>query len=151
MDYDSTNDTIAHIRRVQELLTEMMGKIEKRLIVHDASKLEEPEKTCFDEFTPKLKASTYGSDEYKKFLEGMGVALKHHYQNNSHHPEYHQNGLNGMSLLDLIEMLCDWKAATERHANGSISKSIELNKARFSIDAQLADILNNSVKEMGWD
>jgi hypothetical protein len=26
----------------------------------------------FDEFTPKLRDSTYGSDEYKAFLEGMG-------------------------------------------------------------------------------
>lgn len=150
MNYDSTQDTLNHIRRVQELLSDMQSRIAKRAIAHDISKLEEPEKSCFDEFTPKLKASAYGSDEYKGFLEGMGIALKHHYENNSHHPEFYNDGIEGMSILDLIEMFCDWKAATERHADGSIERSIKLNKDRFKISDQLVNILENTRKEMSW-
>jgi hypothetical protein len=58
--------------------------------------------------------------------------------------------VDGMTLLDLVEMFCDWKAATERHADGSIEKSIQHNKGRFKLTDQLASILENSRKEMGW-
>jgi hypothetical protein len=53
-------------------------------------------------------------------------------------------------LLDLVEMFCDWKAATERHADGSIEKSIEHNRVRFALGEQLTQILINTRKEMGW-
>ncbi|WP_260858005.1 DUF5662 family protein [Bacillus sp. FJAT-22090] len=76
----------------------------------------------------------------------MQVALKHHYENNSHHPEYHQDGIRGMDLLDVVEMFCDWKAATMRHADGDINKSIEINKERFGYSDELAQIFKNSVK-----
>lgn len=146
--YDSRQDTQAHIGRVQELLDMVCGRLEDRAYAHDLSKLEEPEKSIFDEFTPKLKGSTYGSDEYKQFLAEMSVALQHHYAHNSHHPEYHKYGIAGMSLLDLLEMLVDWKAATERHADGDILKSLEINRVRFGISDQLAQILQNTVDEL---
>lgn len=148
--YDSTQDTIDHIGNVEKLLEKVVINLEYRSSDHDASKLQEPEKSMYDEFTPKLKTSTYGSDEYKIFLKDMGVALKHHYENNSHHPEHYENGINGMSLLDVIEMLADWKATGMRHADGDIQKSLEINKKRFNISDQLAGILENTVKELGW-
>jgi hypothetical protein len=148
--YDSRSDTIKHIGRVADLLNEMMFRLYKRSIIHDASKLEDPEKPIFDEYTPKLKELTYGSDEYKTALAGMGSALEHHYEVNSHHPEHYANGIAGMSLLDLIEMLCDWKAATERHENGDLRSSMEHNEERFGIDEQLAGILFNTAHELGW-
>jgi hypothetical protein len=117
---------------------------------HDQSKLSDPELSTFVEMTPKLAASTYGSDEYKKFLAEMKPTLDHHYAKNSHHPEHHKDGINDMTIIDLIEMLCDWKAATMRHNDGNIRKSIEINAKRFNIDSQLTKILENTVKEMGW-
>lgn len=59
--------------------------------------------------------------------------------------------VDGMTLLDLVEMFCDWKAATERHADGSIVKSIQHNKGRFNISPQLVSILENTRREMGWE
>lgn len=146
--YDSTLDTMAHIKRVGELLDDCTSVLDQRALFHDESKLKSPEKEIFDEMTPKLRGSTYGSDEYKEFLKQMKVALDHHYKQNSHHPEHYENGINGMDLFDLIEMLCDWKAATERHADGSLEKSLEINKKRFQIGDQLAEILQNTIK--GW-
>lgn len=148
--YDSAEDTDKHIETVRSFLNDIMRNIAARSLIHDASKLQEPEKSMYDEFTPKLKMSTYGSDEYKGFLKEMGVALQHHYDNNSHHPEHYQNGVNGMSLLDVIEMLADWKAAGMRHANGNIQQSLEINKTRFGISDQLFDVLKNTIKELGW-
>jgi hypothetical protein len=47
-------------------------------------------------------------------------------------------------------MLCDWKAASERTKQGSIQASLAHNRMRFQIDDQLAAILENTVKELGW-
>jgi len=73
------------------------------------ARLKSPEVEVFDEFRPKLKTSTYGSDEYKGFLEAMGNGPRHHYANNPYHPEHFENGVNDMTLVDLIEMLADCK------------------------------------------
>ena len=148
--YDSKQDTFTHINQVRNLLEEVQENLVLRKIHHDASKLETPEKEMYDEFTPKLKAMTYGSDEYKASLKEMGVALQHHYQVNSHHPEHFDSGVSGMSLMDLLEMLADWKAASLRHADGDILKSLEINKKRFKMSDQLAEIFLNTVREMGW-
>lgn len=148
--YDSTPDTTAHIARVRELLQDAQDVLFHRGTVHDATKLESPEKECFDEYTPKLKGLTYGSEEYKAALAGLGVALDHHYANNSHHPQFYPNGVNGMTLFDILEMLCDWKAAGERHADGNFSESLRINKERFAISDQLAEVFENTRRELGW-
>lgn len=148
--YDSRPDTEAHIKRVQELLALCRGELWIRSKEHDQSKLQTPEKEAFGEATPRLKACTYGSDEYKGFLAQLKPALDHHYAHNSHHPEHWPNGINGMSLLDVLEMLCDWKAAGERHADGSMARSLQLNKGRFNISDQLHQVLENTAKELGW-
>lgn len=150
MAYDSKPDTLEHIKNVRKLLRFVLGMIEARMVLHDESKLQEPEKSMYDEFTPKLRGSTYGSDEYKGFLKDMGAALQHHYAVNPHHPEHYENGINGMSLLDLIEMLADWKAAGMRHANGSMTQSMEINRKRFGMSDQLYEIFMNTIKELDW-
>lgn len=148
--YDSRPHTYAHILRVQELLAPIAAQVVERGILHDRSKLSDPELATFDEFTPRLKASTYGSDEYKGFLTEMAVGLKHHYAENRHHPEHHEVGIDGMTLVDLIEMLADWKAATERHDDGDLARSLELQRERFGISDQLSLILRNTAMELGW-
>lgn len=54
-------------------------------------------------------------------------------------------GIHGMNLVDLLEMLCDWKAASERHNDGNIRRSIEINGKRFEMSPQLIRIFENSV------
>ncbi len=148
--YDSTQDTEAHIEKVRDLLDLFIEQIFSRGIHHDKSKLESPEKEMYDEYTPKLSATTYGSDEYKQYLQEMGIALKHHYQVNSHHPEHFEFGIHGMSLLDLIEMFCDWKAASMRHSYGNMEKSLEINRNRFNMEDQLYNIFVNTLHELNW-
>lgn len=145
MTYDSTADTLTHIRRVQALLGDLARKMLVRGEIHDASKLCPEEKPLFDEMTPRLKTLTYGSDDYKASLEKLGGALKHHYAHNSHHPEHYENGVAGMTLLDVVEMFCDWKAASERTKDGDFTKSVEIGIERFKIDPQLASVLRNTI------
>lgn len=78
-------------------------------------------------------------------LAEIKPALEHHYANNTHHPEFYPDGIRGMSLLDLVEMLCDWKAATLRHADGDIRKSIEINQSRFKYSDELKQVLLNTL------
>lgn len=152
MSYDSSKDTLAHIRRVNHLLLDFCMDLMRRAQVHDNSKLLPPEKEIFDEYTPLLAGSTYGTPEYTELLKGLGKALEHHYMNNSHHPEHYPiGGVSDMTLMDVVEMFFDWKAASERHNSGDIMKSIEHNKKRFGIDDQLASIFENTAVEMFGD
>lgn len=147
LEHQATNfATFRHIERVRNLLNLMAVDLIKRGEQHDQSKLESPEVELFTEFTPKLAASTYGSEEYEGFRKAMRPALDHHYAKNSHHPEHWPNGINDMNLLDLLEMFCDWKAAGERHHNGNILKSIDVNANRFGISPQLVKIFQNTAK-----
>lgn len=147
---DSTRDTVDHIRKVQARIQECTNNLTVRAAHHDESKLIEPEKAGFDVMTSKLRDLVYGSDEYKAALVESKPTIDHHYQVNTHHPEHYENGIAGMSLLDLVEMLSDWKGASERTKQGSIAASLVHNKERFGISDQLASILENTVRELGW-
>ena len=143
--YDSRPETNKHRRFVSILMNKIAKDIMDRADHHDDSKLLPPEKELFDEYTPKLKGCTYGSPEYQEFLNRLKKALDHHYAENRHHPEHFANGINDMNLVDMVELICDWFAATMRHDDGDIYKSLEINKERFHMDAQTAAILKNTV------
>lgn len=150
-EHQATNfATMRHIERVRNLLNVFIIELLRRGEAHDQSKLVSPEVELFTEFTPKLAACTYGSAEYEGFRKAMGPALAHHYANNRHHPEHWKDGVNDMNLVDLVEMFCDWKAAGERHNNGNILKSIQVNADRFSLSPQLLRILENTAESFGW-
>jgi hypothetical protein len=146
--YDSRLDTYEHVAEVRRLLIGVAMDLLKRAHEHDTSKLREPELSTFDEFTPRLRTSTYGTSEYKRFLEGMGEGLQHHYAVNDHHPEHFEGGIKDMDLIQLTEMLCDWIAATKRHDDGDIRKSIDQNAARFGYSDELRIIFHNTVTSL---
>ena len=156
MTYDSRPETIEHIERVRMFVDRAVGNLLKRQMVHDRSKLEEPELSAFDIATPKLAGLEYGSEEYKQSLRDLGPALTHHFEHNDHHPEHFENGVRGMSLMALIEMLCDWRAASERVKQrtddpakvSSFESGLEHNKERFEISDDLYDVLLNTAREL---
>lgn len=148
--YDSRPDTWEHIHEVQSRLRQVANELLDRAHGHDQSKLYSPEVEVFDEYTPKLKDSTYGSDEYKSFLEGMKPGLDHHYKHNDHHPEHFERGVHQMNLIQLIEMLADWKAATLRHDDSDLGKSIQINSKRFNFGPEMARLLRMTAYDLGW-
>jgi hypothetical protein len=148
--YDSRRDTLDHIVEVRQLLAAVIVDLQIRAEHHDESKMVEPELAVFNEYTPKLRDSTYGSEEYKRFLLGMGEGLKHHYRQNDHHPEHFENGMRDMDLIQVLEMLADWKAATLRHADGDLGRSIVQNSTRFDYGPEVRLLLYNTAKRMGW-
>ena len=109
------------------------------------------EKPFFDALGNEISGLTFGTDEYRQQLEKIAPTLEHHYKHNSHHPQHYENGINGMCLLDLIEMICDWKAAEERHDDGDIHQSIAISQERFGISDQLTQILTNTANRLWPD
>lgn len=146
----SYHETTAHIRRVQALLAQVITDLETRQNQHDASKLISPEVEYFDKYTPILSSLEYNSPDYKRCLSEMKPGLDHHYQNNDHHPEFFGAvGVHGMGLVQLLEMIVDWKAAGERHG-GCIFRSIELNSKRFAYSTELKTIFLNTARYLGF-
>ena len=136
--------TLRHIETVRNFLNSVIHELMNRQELHDQSKLEDPEVEIFEEYTPKLRDITYGSEEYRQCMKEMRPAIDHHNRMNPHHPEHFGNGIKGMSLIDLIEMLCDWKAAGLRHNDGDILKSIEMNQERFGYSDDLKAVMVNT-------
>lgn len=139
------SETLKHINEVRQNIWLLIRELDGRAQKHDISKLESPEREIFAENTPKLAKTEYGSEGYKKLLEEVKPAIDHHYAVNRHHPEHWAQGLDEMDLVDVLEMISDWAAATKRNKNGNIHKSIELNTERFKISPQLSKILKNTV------
>lgn len=149
-DKDAMRATLHHVRRVGSLMLDMIEKLQRRAMEHDDSKFGLIEFDIFAKSTSKLSGLTYGSPEYDKARSELSVALDHHYANNRHHPEFHEKGIKDMDLMDLIEMLADWKAAGERHEDGCLSASIVKNASRFEYDDDMMYLLTRTAVNMGW-
>ncbi len=143
---DCRVETYKHIEKVRKYIRFFTDKLTTRAVKHDLAKLDTPEVEIFTEHTEALKETTYNSPEYQEHLAAMKVALDHHYATYRHHPEHFQNGINDMNLVDLVEMIADWKAASERQHDGNLLTSIEQNAIRFKMSDQLKQILINTAK-----
>jgi len=131
-------ETVKHKWHVHRFIWKTCVALLKRSFVHDLSKFSSAEAELFADVTAQLSNTSYGSDDYYKQLKRLKPALDHHYQHNTHHPEHFEGGLPEMEILDVIEMLCDWKAASLRHNDGDVESSIEHNKSRFGYTEGLA-------------
>lgn len=121
------------------------------------AKLVSPEVEAFDIATPKLAGLVYGSEEYRQSLRDIKPALEHHFAANDHHPEHFENGVRGMSLMAVIEMVCDWRAASERVKQRiddpekvkTLESGLAYNQERFGYSDELAEIILNTARELG--
>lgn len=139
------HETWEHIHRVRELLTFCINEMLSRSLLHDQSKLRSPELEGFAQCNGTLAGTTYGSEEYNARKKStLLTALTSHYRHNRHHPEHFKEGIDEMNLIDVLEMFCDWMASSERHNDGNIRKSIEINGDRFDMSPQLIRLLENT-------
>jgi hypothetical protein len=142
--YDSTADTLRHMAEVRSRLETAVVELLRRGRVHDASKFTPEEKPAFDEAIPAIRGLAYGSPAYNEVVARVRPALAVHYSRNSHHPEFYgAQGIAGMDLFDLVEMLCDWMAAAQRNPSDGVR--LDYNVTAFGIDGQLATILANTL------
>lgn len=156
--YDMTHDeasgaveTLKHKHRVCHLVMCFVFSLIRRGEDHDDSKVGEGELAGFATATKNLKHTEYGTPGYQKCLDELKPLIELHHSKNRHHVQCHKNGILGMSLIDVLEMLADWKAAGERHEDGGdILRSIKINSAKHGFDKQILALLVNTAEEMGW-
>lgn len=148
----------ADTRKHQQLVAESMMACVKRLIdkaiSHDNSKFSEKEKPFYMDPVWVLNNENieYGSERYKETYRKMGPGWDHHSHNNDHHPEFFENfavqtlndPIRAMDLFALLEMLCDWIAASKRKGNSS-AFALEAMKKKYQVDEQLEAILRNTL------
>ena len=146
--FDSTKDAKAHITLIQKVFNEtIIPELQKRSENHDKSKLSSPEREMYDEYIPKLKETPFGSKEYVKVRKEMEkTALQHHFQENRHHPEHFENGISDMTIVDVVEMFCDWYAASLR-SDTSFLDGLMFNKNKFKMSDELYEIFLNTYIE----
>lgn len=142
--YGYIRGVLSHRQQVGLLLCSAISELASRAVAHDHSKLGVEEADPYEEMIAKLQNVQYGTPEYRQIIAANpGVA--HHYSVNRHHPEYFTDGIAGMNLFDLVEMVCDWLAANMRAGGGDIDAMLAVNKERFGIDDQLFSIIAHTV------
>jgi len=143
-------DTLRHISEVAENLAVMRSDLEQRGIKHDRSKLEEFEFDAFVKTRPKFKKANYGSPEYQECFDIIKPAIERHYCNNRHHTGFHEGGFADMNLLDILEMLADWKAASRRSPNLSFKDSLPKAFERYHIPENMQKHIIATLDYLGW-
>lgn len=135
---------VIHQNAVRNNLDFFAENLKKRGEAHDKSKFLSPEREGYKEMYKELDGVEYNSPEYNAIREKYKDVIKHHYANNDHHPEYWVGGIEGMDLYSLVEMYCDWKAASARNGN-DIEEAVITNCKKFGIEGTpLAKILLNT-------
>lgn len=104
----------------------------KLAVKHDASKLDSSELSLWLDLKEKWpNKPAYATSEYTEAMSDARTVLDVHYNQNSHHPEFfYPKGIHGMTVVDQLEMLCDWKAASEAEGR-TLYQSIQDNQKRF--------------------
>ena len=108
-------------------------ELERRANEHDQSKYREDEFSGFVQINKIAREYPYGSDEYKASLKEVD-AVDLHYSRNDHHPEHFSGNVLDMNFFQLVEMVCDWKAASESYGQTSFGESLRIQKERFKLD-----------------
>lgn len=123
---------LRHRAFVAEGLALVSNALERRAVVHDASKMLDDEFSGFSRINAAARIHKFGSPEYQEGMDRERGTIDLHFSRNSHHPERpklmgeqaeRERGLPDdctywtahhaaqMTFLDVIEMVCDWWGA----------------------------------------
>lgn len=146
------NKITTHISNVTKHLGAIAHDLKIRGVKHDGSKFDKDEFPHLVQMEIELDRDgelEFDSPEFMERMEKLQPMRVAHYKKNRHHPEHFERGVNDMNLLDIVEMLCDWKDASERHGHDAIqlTKCFE----RFNISDQLGSIIENTCQDRGWE
>lgn len=135
-----------HISRIRKHLGIFIHLLNQRAIKHDESKLKSPEfeMWCEMDKEPRYK---YGTEEYNAKMKKWQHLFDLHYRQNRHHPEHFNFGINGMTLVDLIEMLCDWLGYKDVLSITEAIETVERQMRRFGFTEELRNIMVNTLIE----
>lgn len=135
---------------------DIFDELALRASSHDRSKFSEPELTPYIWLTWKYHCE-WNNIPFKLPI-GMDQKIRdakfHHFSNNRHHPEWHFD-LNDMTIVDLIEMVCDWKAAGQEfgekslvgYANRVLGKKLHFDQKKINLIYKLIHKIDRMVEE----
>jgi hypothetical protein len=141
-----------HVERVQKNLALMGGyyeelspamglQIAQRAILHDQSKLQEPE---YVPYVWRINRTLWKktNSPHLRWLESQTLdqaiqdAVRHHVTHNRHHPEWHMDA-DDMSVIDIIEMVCDWYAMSQEFNTSIVTWFNYVVPRRYSFSADV--------------
>lgn len=153
---------IAHRAYLAEAMGFVGAEMDRRVTVHDLSKLRDDEFAGFSRINAAARVNKFGSPEYIEGMKREKGTINLHFSRNSHHPErprlmgeaaeterglpddatyWAAHGASAMTFLDVIEMVCDWWAARKGYNDTRPWKdSVELNftaKGKYLSEPQL--------------
>jgi hypothetical protein len=137
--------TYAHILEVGRLMSVLTAEMSARALTHDKSKMLVEDARIYARMAKEMSGLPYGTPAYKAVFEKYRLFIRNHHISNRHHPEYFSDGIRGMNLVDLSEMLCDWIASRSKNRGGSILRSIDVGQKRFGFSDELRAVLLNTV------
>lgn len=131
---------IRHRDNIRTALKNVSQRLEKRGLRHDLSKFKEDEAEGFVRINKTARNYEYGSDEYEESMakeKGENGCITLHFSRNRHHPDYHES-TSDMSFIDIVEMVCDWWAATQTYGTNTLEEKLpELKKQGDFTEGQL--------------
>lgn len=143
-------EIVQHREDVRRNVNWFIGHLQVRATTHDGSKNHPEELIPLAKLKKTVDAegkAEYGTPEYEERKATLASMLKHHYAHNRHHPEHFPGGVRDMTLVDLVEMFCDWKAAGEaRNPDGRANFTAASEK--YDLPPMLRQVFANTLKEM---
>jgi len=133
-----------HIKRVQNKLSKLVAALLIRMREHDKSKLEEPEFSLWKKMDEEPRYP-YGTRKYNKKIKRYRELFEMHYKENPHHPEHFPNGISDMTLIDLMEMLCDWISYKDNIRVSEAIEMVEKQSKRFGYSDEIKNMLINTL------
>ncbi len=109
-----------HLMFVRLALTTVQQALERRGLIHDASKMLDDEFSGFARINAAARVDKFGSPGYAEGMKRERPTIDLHFSRNTHHAEFYADhpealannrGAEGMTFLDIIEMVCDWWGA----------------------------------------
>lgn len=109
-----------HLMFVRFALHSVTHALDQRADIHDASKMLDDEFAGFSRINAAARINKFGSPEYAEGMRREKPTIDLHFSRNTHHAEFYakhpealmnNRGAEGMTFLDVIEMVCDWWGA----------------------------------------
>lgn len=138
---------LKHKGLVQKYLYKLSQELEIRAVAHNLSKLGIDEFIGFIAINKVAREHPYGSKDYKASLKDNDV-IDLHFSKNQHHPEHHNNYVIGMGLVDIIEMVCDWKSASITYGKTTLSEALEIQIERFGLTKEQLYLIKLIIEEI---
>lgn len=131
-----------HRNLVSNVLKCVVSDLLRRAMMHDSSKFSDEEQLLLNNHRVDIT-----DPNYSEVLRQLAEVLKHHYANNDHHPEHFKDGIVGMNLIQLVEMVADWQSCCKMNGT-NIEEMLKIQKIRFNISEDLLNIIRNTFKAL---